>query len=437
MAYLWHNFIQPLRRVQLTKNAALLTRYFHVGPSVLSATVNQVSVAQDKKTVFLQFDDGEKNTYHAVWLKHCCRCPKCWHTTTMQSLVPPENILPSYTLNEARIDGENLMLSWAEDNEPEHKGFLPLQWLKENAYSENIIDGRIAAAKPTPILGKMAEFDCNDIMEDEEKRLDWMVRVYEDGICMVRNVPTESGTVAKIAERMYANLQPTPYHAYGEVLFEVITEEDPVNVGNKSIPAHMDVMYFESPPGIQFLHCLRFDACIVGGGNVITDTFYAAEEFRKQYPVDFKILAEVKATFLLTRYNHEFGRPAHYRALHPHIVLENDEIVAIYWNPQYNTPLLAPPEMVEPFFAARWRFADFLARFPTRHEFCMNPGDMVVFNNRRMTHERKGFTANGGVRHLQGCGVGIDDFRSQVVAGCITSGRKVKHLRVGNKQLGF
>ena len=37
----------------------------------------------------------------------------------------------------------------------------------------------------------------------------------------------------------------------------------------------------------------------------------------------------------------------------------------------------------------------------------LQPGDMVVFNNRRMVHGRKNFQLNGGSRHLQVCVWGI------------------------------
>ena len=40
----------------------------------------------------------------------------------------------------------------------------------------------------------------------------------------------------------------------------MIIEEEPINIaysGVKLIP-HMDLVYYESPPGLQLLHCLRF-----------------------------------------------------------------------------------------------------------------------------------------------------------------------------------
>ena len=38
---------------------------------------------------------------------------------------------------------------------------------------------------------------------------------------------------------------------------------------------HMDLTYYESPPGIQFLHALRFDDGVKGGDSTFVDSFQA------------------------------------------------------------------------------------------------------------------------------------------------------------------
>ena len=46
---------------------------------------------------------------------------------------------------------------------------------------------------------------------------------------------------------------------YGAVS-EVVVKENPENIaftGNR-LPLHQDLVYYESPPGIQLLHCLRY-----------------------------------------------------------------------------------------------------------------------------------------------------------------------------------
>ena len=42
-------------------------------------------------------------------------------------------------------------------------------------------------------------------------------------------------------------------------LFDVIVEEEPINIAysGAKLLLHMDLVYYESPPGLQLLHCLR------------------------------------------------------------------------------------------------------------------------------------------------------------------------------------
>ena len=37
-----------------------------------------MEATQDGRRLCVSWDDGEESTYHAVWLRHNCRCPKCW-----------------------------------------------------------------------------------------------------------------------------------------------------------------------------------------------------------------------------------------------------------------------------------------------------------------------------------------------------------------------
>ena len=47
-------------------------------------------------------------------------------------------------------------------------------------------------------------------------------------------------------------------------------------------------------------------------------------------------------------------------------------------------------------------------------EHRLQPGEMAVFNNRRMLHGRQGFRQHGVARrHLRGCYVNIDEFANR------------------------
>ena len=37
-----------------------------------------LELSPDGKKLCVSWADGEESTYHAVWLRHNCRCPQCW-----------------------------------------------------------------------------------------------------------------------------------------------------------------------------------------------------------------------------------------------------------------------------------------------------------------------------------------------------------------------
>ena len=43
-------------------------------------------------------------------------------------------------------------------------------------------------------------------------------------------------------------------------IFDVKCEENPINIAysNAVLDFHMDLVYYESPPGLQLLHCVRW-----------------------------------------------------------------------------------------------------------------------------------------------------------------------------------
>ena len=422
------------RRLLYRPIAALSARVrpFSSG-SHLRQKVASVVVSPDKKTLSLEFDGGARtHSYHAVWLRHTCKCTKCWNPSSNQLLTLPLQLLPTCALKDAKIEGESLVVSWTDDHDPSHVGLHPLAWLKENAYDGSSRTARHTSTRPTPLEGPIKDYGFSDVMVSNEKRLEWLLSLYEDGVTMIRNVPVEAGRVLDVAQRI-GDVQKT---FYGEI-FNVVSVENPSNLAYSSseLVLHQDMQYLESPPGIQLLHCLKFDPCIEGGESTIVDLFAVAEQFRIRHPEDFNVLTRVNASFY--RINFDVTPPAYCRNSRPVIETDSDsgEIKAVHWNTYNDSPLCVEPHWVEPFFAARWKFAHMLETFPLKHAFRLTPGDLVVFNNRRMSHARKAFSLNGGERHLQGCYVNIDDFRSAVEGVYRSEGRNLKYVRVGNQDI--
>ena len=122
--------------------------------------------------------------------------------------------------------------------------------------------------------------DYADLIENGP--IEWMEEIVRWGVCIVQNVPTEDGEVVRAASM----IAPPMNTLYG-VQFDVRVEQNPINIAytTAALPLHMDLPCYESPPGLQFLHCLEFADSVQGGESTFMDTLALAGAFAGgEYP---------------------------------------------------------------------------------------------------------------------------------------------------------
>jgi len=254
---------------------------------------------------------------------------------------------------------------------------------------------------------------------------------------------------------------------YDDIFHVRVGERDGNNVAYTSTPLcpHQDMAYYESPPGVQLLHCAVMGTGVVGGESTLIDGMAAAYRLRELKPASFEALAQCPATFVKQRDR------ACMTYRRPHISLSEEgigglettteyrEITAVHWSPPFEGPVCLPPRQVDHYYEA---YADFASLLDTgddgrtkgsakndddelscyAREFTwerkLRPGEMLVFNNRRMLHGRRGFSALGGAsfaesqRHLVGCYTNIDDTLNQYRVLLRERGCSTSILNVGN-----
>ena len=73
-------------------------------------------------------------------------------------------------------------------------------------------------------------------------------------MCVLENVGTQENTVTKVAEL----IAPVSRNIYG-TQYDVKVEANVNNIASLecALPLHMDLPYYEAPPGLQLLHCLQ------------------------------------------------------------------------------------------------------------------------------------------------------------------------------------
>jgi alpha-ketoglutarate-dependent taurine dioxygenase len=291
-------------------------------------------------------------------------------------------------------------------------------------------------------------FDYTRVMEnknDTTTLLHAMQGIYEHGAILIQGAPPTDSVDESIVEnlgKLLSGGRLSHGSLYGDV-FHVETKVDAENIAytNVPLPPHQDLTYFESKPFLQLLHCVNYEGRdgtnndrIIGGESVLIDAMAAAEELRLIAPDIFKVLCQYEATFLKERDGADMVSPK------PHIVTDPSfgEVVEINWSPPFEGPLQLNPHIpledyIRAYQAMECLLDDQLVQSsrpkadrPTTTtssllpleleqilreyaktytwEYALNHGDILVFNNQRMLHGRRGFTMVGNSRrHLIGC----------------------------------
>ncbi len=361
------------------------------------------NVAYDTECVTINWANGRTNRYHHVWLRH--NCPTARHKVVGEYTLDPVSIPLDIAPASAEVAANGrLHITWANDG---HQSDYDPNWLYANAYEAEARDER--RFRPTlwttELLGDfLPEVQYDAVMTDDNALRDWLCLLRQYGFAIIRGVPTESEMVLKVAKRI-SFLRDTNFG----MLFNVESMPDPNSLAYTSVKlnAHTDLVSREAQPGLQFLHCLVFDA--EGGASILVDGFAVAEELRHTHPEDWQLLTTLPVRF---RYQ---DKETDVEAKFPIIRLDAD---GNYFEIRYSTALLAPldvaPEHVLPFYRAFDNFSRLLRDPRYEYKFRLQPGDCEVFDNRRVLHGRDEFNPQSGPRHLQGCYIDTDDYLSRL-----------------------
>ncbi|CED82797.1 Uncharacterized membrane protein [Phaffia rhodozyma] len=207
------------------------------------------------------------------------------------------------------------------------------------------------------------------------------------GIAFIRDVPTDQTENDTCELRALANRIGELRHTFYGQTWDVRSLGDRGrNVAYTDVPLglHMDLLYFQNPPQLQFLHSLRARA--KGGASYFVDSFRAAEDLRQRKPDVFRKLTMAKR-----------------------------EIKHVNYSPPFQAPFPPDPNSSEVAMDALKAFAKELRDPKLVFELTLKEGECVVFDNRRVLHARRGFKEiedsglrDGPQRWLKGCYVDGD-----------------------------
>ncbi|MEM8922615.1 MAG: TauD/TfdA family dioxygenase [Actinomycetota bacterium] len=365
------------------------------------------SAVADGRFVRLVWPDGATLDAFDWWLRENAVGGGGVDPATREGILDPADHDDAVTVSAVELtDDGALRVVWTPDGTAAeyHPG-----WLRHVADGNHRPDSWLPAPRPweASALGEPPTHDGSNVLDDEATLGRWVDDLLRYGIARLRGCPVDLDVCRQVGERIGA-IRDTNFGPIWDVKADVtMVGTDATNSTantNLRLGPHTDLPTRETPPGFQFLHCVRNEA--EGGFSTMADGLAIVEAFAVEQPEYYEALTTLRWVFFNRgpSIDHRWSGPMIDRGV------PGSPLTLRAFYPVRAFPDMAPDEMPVAYAAMR-AFSRLAAddRFQMRYPF--EPGDIVGFDNRRILHGRDAFSS-GGRRHLRGIYIDHDEVRS-------------------------
>jgi len=354
-----------------------------------TVAITLTHIETDSSAFYLSWPGELAAEYPYIWLRD--NDPADLHPTTQERLFDLTSVELDIQPLFWRLSDSALELQWPDQPSVSH---YPLAWLEAH---------RPGRSQHDPAHQQQHYWDANSFVElprfdvqhcqlNPLTMLEALQEAKRVGLIVFSGLDDE-----KTAGERFGDLIGFKRQTNFGTMFEVISKPTPNNLAYTSLalPLHTDLPNQEHIPGYQLLHCYRNDA--QGGASHFADGFNICETLREQAPEAFSLLSEVAIPWRF----HDEAEDIRYRRP----IIETDQQQRLT-GLAFNAHIADVPDMDGPTlydFYAAYRQLMLRIRDPRyRIEHRMRPGEMVMFDNRRILHGREAFSASGSERDLRG-----------------------------------
>tara|TARA_A100001011_G_scaffold36896_1_gene35051 strand:- start:2352 stop:3476 length:1125 start_codon:yes stop_codon:yes gene_type:complete len=350
----------------------------------------------EKNSSYLKviWNDGEESKFNYLWLRD--NCPSAHDKDSRHRMFNILNVSQDINPKKYNVNEEGkLEIEWSEGG---HISYFDQNWLRDNCYT---IKNKKKYVSPYQLWDCSLEKDLqsvrinhDDIISSDQGLIKWLELLHFKGIAIVTNAPTEKKSAFPVLNRISHTRE-----TFFKTPFEVINIPKPNNSAYTAhaLRNHMDLPWFELPPGYQFLHCLINDS--EGGNSSAIDGFAVAEYLRNNEKETFQTLSTIPLKFRDKDYTQQSHRSFHAPAIS---LTKDNDFHDIRFSVATMDALDCHPDIMDKVYKAHHRFGNLLHDKKFQINFRLEPGDIFSFNNRRVLHGRTEFDPNSGHRHLQG-----------------------------------
>ena len=348
----------------------------------------------------IQWDDGEESKFNYMWLRD--NCPTAHDKDSNHRMFNILNVSKRINPKKYNIKNGKLEIEWSEGN---HTSYYDTEWLRKNCYT---IKNKKKYVSPYKLWDNSLQKDIksisiehNEIISSDDGLVKWLELLHYKGIAIVKNSPTEKESGFEVLNRISHTRE-----TFFKTPFEVVNIPKPNNSAYTAhaLRNHMDLPWFENPPGYQFLHCLVNSA--KGGDSSAVDAFAVAEYLKNNNKDVFDTLVKVPLKFRDKDYTQQSHRGFYAPALS---LTKDGDYNDVRFSVATMDTLDCHPDLMEKVYNAHHIFGNLLHDDRFQIKFRLEPGDIYSFNNRRVLHGRTEFDPNSGHRHLQGYYIDRDE----------------------------
>lgn len=396
----------------------------------------------------LEGEPSEEIKFRTIFLRDACTSKESLDIYSGQKTFSTAQLPAEPAIDKAEVVTKNgdqiLSVSWADGRLSEYS----TKFLERNATLKGRRHFRHLdkpytlwdSSKETLSADRILKVDYSEYLTNTDTVSQVVQALHDFGIAYVENLPDQTGIIDKTGKGNF-DLAPT---ATDPVLVEeiakrigyvketfygrswnVISVPQAKNVAYTSVylPLHMDLLYYESPPGVQLLHVIHNST--TGGESLFADSFAAATHVLRTDPDAYDALTKVPITYHYDNdgYHYYYSRPVVVEDPYGGINPETGKpfIHLINYSPPFQGPLdaLAPgsgfsDKQVDDFLRGLKSFEAYIEDKKNQIEFKMNENCCVIFMNRRALHARNEFQADSGSRWFRGTYLDLDSYQSQL-----------------------
>lgn len=357
--------------------------------------------------VRLIWEDGVELSLFDVWLLENAVGAGGVDPATREGLIDPAHLTSDIAVREARLTTDGaLEVTFAPDG---RVGLFHPGWLR------HIADGRHRAAawlpEPSPwSASELAEPPTHDgpaVLADDVAFAAWINDLVGRGIARLRGLPDDPDVTLALAARI-GPVRDTNFGRIWDVKADIemagTAETNSTANSTLRLGPHSDLPTRETPPGFQFLHCVRNET--EGGWSTMADGAAVVAALEAEHPDHYEALTTLRWVF----FNRGPGIDHRWSGPFIDLGVSGSPLTLRAFYPVRGFPDMDPIDVPRAYDAMRC-FSQMAAseRFQMRYPF--EVGDLIGFDNRRVLHGRDAFDS-GGHRHLRGIYIDHDEIFS-------------------------